>query len=159
MTSPLVERERTQPDREAGFTLLELIVVLVIIGLTFTVFLMHGPMISHSLTTKQVAGELAAGLREARARAIGSDRPVSLTLDLKARRYRIADLPSHPIPTGFEIALLTTTGEVHKGQDPGIRFEPDGSSSGGRIELIEGKHKLDIGVDWLTGRIRVVNVS
>jgi len=159
MISLPAEPRSNRPAREAGFTLLELIVVIAIVGLTFTVFLIHGPMISHSLTTKQVAAQLAAGLREARARAIGSDRPVSLTLDLQARRYRIADLPSHPLPSGFEIALLTTTGEVHKGQDPGIRFEPDGSSSGGRIELIEGKHKLDIGVDWLTGRIRVVNVS
>ncbi len=55
--------------------------------------------------------------------------------------------------------MLTTAGEARKGAAPAIRFDPDGSSTGGRIDLVEGKRKLEIGVDWLTGRVRVIDAS
>ncbi len=90
------ERQRSP----AGFTLIEMIVVLVILGLMLGLVMARGPMTSRTLTARAAAGDLAAGLREARARAIGSNRPVSLTLDLRARVYRIDDRPPRPLPPG-----------------------------------------------------------
>jgi general secretion pathway protein H len=55
------------------------------------------------------------------------------------------------------LTLKTTTGQVRNENEGGIRFDPDGSSTGGRIELGEGPRKIEIGVDWLTGRVSVVN--
>lgn len=37
-----------------------------------------------------------------------------------------------------------------------IRFNPDGSSTGGRIELAQGSRYMSVGVDWLTSRISIV---
>jgi hypothetical protein len=36
-----------------------------------------------------------------------------------------------------------------------IRFNGDGSASGGRIDLANGERRAQVGVDWLTGRISV----
>jgi general secretion pathway protein H len=36
-----------------------------------------------------------------------------------------------------------------------IRFLPDGSSTGGRVELKDGRRRMRIGVDWLNGRVSV----
>ena len=42
-------------------------------------------------------------------------------------------------------------------QDTGaIRFFPDGSSTGGRVTLMVGERSYAVDVDWLTGRVRVL---
>jgi general secretion pathway protein H len=53
--------------------------------------------------------------------------------------------------------MLTTTGERQGSQIGSIRFNPDGSSTGGRISLADGGRAITIGVDWLTGRITGVD--
>ena len=149
---------RCEPARGArGFTLIELLVVLVIMGLMLSLIVTRGPWRSRTLEAKGAAGELAAALREARSQAIGSNHPVSLTLDLKHGTYQVGSHAARHLPNGLAISLLTTTGEVRTGKDPGIRFDPDGSSTGGRITLADGSHKLQVGVDWLTGRVRVLD--
>ena len=40
-----------------------------------------------------------------------------------------------------------------------IRFQPDGSSTGGRITLADGRRRMAVGVDWLTGRVSVADVQ
>jgi len=37
----------------------------------------------------------------------------------------------------------------------GIRFFPDGSSTGGRISVARGQRTLVVEVDWLLGRVSV----
>jgi general secretion pathway protein H len=37
-----------------------------------------------------------------------------------------------------------------------VRFFPDGGSNGGRITLAAGDRKYDVDVDWLTGRVAIL---
>jgi len=46
---------------------------------------------------------------------------------------------------------------VLNGREGDIRFNPDGSSTGGRISLADGRRRLGVGVDWLTGRVSVAD--
>lgn len=140
-----------------GFTLIEMVVVLAVLAAMLLLIAGQGPPASRGLAARAAAGELAASLREARSRAIVEDRPVSLVVDLAERRYRIGDRPPVELPPDLAIALFTVQGEVRNANEAGIRFEPDGSSTGGRIELGDGSGRLQIGIDWLTGGVSVAN--
>ncbi len=142
---------------QAGFTLIEMVVVLAILGVMLLLIAGRGPPVSHGLTARAAAGELAASLREARSRAILENRPVSLIVDLAKRHYRIGDRPPAELPPDLAVALFTVRSETRNATEAGIRFEPDGSSTGGRIELGDGSGRLQIGVDWLTGGVSVAD--
>lgn len=144
-------------QRQSGFTLIEVIVVLAVLGLMLALIGAHGPAGSKSLTIQGAADELAGALRESRARAIVENRPVDLVLDLRARTYRIDDTIAVALPGDFSIALLTTVGELAGHDVGGIRFDPDGSSTGGRIALSSDGQTEAIRVDWLTGRVSLEN--
>ena len=38
-----------------------------------------------------------------------------------------------------------------------IRFYPDGGSNGGRITVASGERKFEVDVDWLTGRVAILD--
>jgi general secretion pathway protein H len=147
-----------RPPPAAGFSLIELIVVLAILGLALVLIIGYRAPWSTALGLKGTAAELASGLRLARSQAIAGNRPVSLDLDLAAHRYRVGDGPPQALPPQLSIELLTIAGE-NSGRTRGdIRFNPDGSSTGGRISLAEGGRHIAVGVDWLTGRVTVADV-
>lgn len=143
--------------REAGFTLLELIVVLAVLGLLAALVAMRGPPVSHALALRSVVSEIAAGLRATRQDAITSDRPAEYRIDLARRTARGADGTVVWLPAGMGVTVLTADGEVRNAEVADIRFEPDGSSTGGRIVLVDGQHRTGIGISWLTGRVSVTH--
>ncbi len=133
------------PRRDAGFTLLEMIVVLAILGLSLVLIMARGPMHSARLDAEATARELAGSLRLARGQAIAQDRRVSVMLE--ANRYHVDGLATHMIP--IDVAL---SGNAM------IGFAPDGSSSGGAVVVQGPTSRIDITVDWLTGQIRLARV-
>ena len=149
-TRPLV-------DREGGFTLIELLVVLAVLGLALALIAGYKPPWSRGLGLKATAAELAAGLLLARSEAIVSNRPVAFDLDLIGHRYRIGSATPRRLPADLSLELLTISGEVLNGREGDIRFNPDGSSTGGRISLADGRRRIGVGVDWLTGRVSVAD--
>jgi general secretion pathway protein H len=145
-------------QRAAGFTLLEIIIVLAILGLSLAIFAAYKAPWSTALDLKGTAGELAQQLRLARAEAIARDRPVEFTLDLAQHRYRVGGAPARPLPPHLAIRMLTIAGERRGPGGAAIRFNPDGSSTGGRIALSGGHRTIAVGVDWLTGRVTVAEM-
>ena len=60
------------------------------------------------------------------------------------------------MPAGIDLELLTVATELGGGgARGGIRFFPDGSSTGGRVTLSHGSRQYFVDVDWLTGRVSV----
>ena len=125
-----------------GFTLIEMIVVLVVLGLALTLVMTHGPMRSQRLDLDAAARQVAGALRLARSRAIAQDRAVAVAFG--ARGYQLD-----------QDAPVVWSADVSPNGDRVISFTPDGSSSGGRIVLHGGERDVAIGVDWLTGRVLV----
>ena len=140
-----------------GFTLIELLVSLAILGFALTLIAGYKPPWSRELGLQATAGELAAGLRLARSEAILSNQPVLFDLDLVDHRYRIGTGTPRRLPAGLSLELLTISGEALNGREGDIRFNPDGSSTGGRISLADGRRRIGVGVDWLTGRVSIAD--
>ena len=78
-------------------------------------------------------------------------------LDLIGHRYRIGTGTPRGLPADLSLELLTISGEALNGREGDIRFNPDGSSTGGRISLADGRRRIGVGVDWLTGRVSVAD--
>jgi general secretion pathway protein H len=142
----------------AGFTLLELMVVLVIGALAYAI-LLGGPLRSaSSADLKATARTLAAGLRQAQSTAMVTKRDAVLTLDVESREYAVGgDTRTHKLPDGIDFKLFTAQSEVASERRGAIRFYPDGSSTGGRITVAAGERKYLVDVDWLTGRVSIAD--
>jgi len=135
-----------------GFTLLELIVTLVVLAVAVGLV---APTIGRSTETLRARAEVAgfsATFRHAREQAITTREP-----------YTVAVNPTNRL-------LIVTTGEDEvrwtrtlssrvdiRAETPGslaVRFEPQGTSSGGEYRLSSGKITYRVTVDPVTGRVR-----
>jgi|SRR5215467_9032213 general secretion pathway protein H len=141
-----------------GFTLIEVLVTLTVLGFALVLVTGYKPPWSRSLGLKGTAAELAADLRLARSEAIARNRSVAFDVDVNAHRYRIGTGKIQSLPSQFSIELMTIAGEKRQEGAGDILFNPDGTSSGGRITLADGQRSMVVGVDWLTGRVSVANV-
>jgi len=143
----------SRSDRQCGFTLLETLVVVAVLGLAMGLVALYAPGRSRPLDLPAVAGDLATTLRLGRARAIAGNRTVQIRIDTAHHAFAL-DGAVHSLPEAFGIAVTTRSTEV-QGSVAAIGFSPDGSSSGGRISLTDARRQMRVDVDWLTGRVSV----
>lgn len=140
-----------------GFTLVELLVVMAIAGLMLAV---TPPLISAALPgveLKAAARRTAGALRVTRERAISSGRDQVWQIDIETQRYQMAGGREGRLPGGIELRLFAAQREMLSEQRGGIRFYPDGSSTGGRVVLARAGRGYQVGVNWLTGRILIAD--
>jgi len=141
---------------QRGFTLLELVIVLVIAATLYALILGIPMRGATSADLKAAARTLASGLREAQTTAMATRRDATLSLDLEAREFLVAgDKEPTKLPEDIDLKLYTAESEVTGERTGAIRFYPDGSSTGGRITVSSGKRQYLVDVDWLTGRVTI----
>lgn len=152
----------TVGTKRRGFTLLELLVVLVIAGVLVGLV---GPAVQRFIPGVQLKGQsrhLLAQLRQARSQAILLHQAVRVSYD--EARHGVAFDPEqrfYRLPPALKL-------EVERGDhgDPqedeeadaaaAISFYPQGYSSGGTLRLrAEDGREFELQVDWLTGRVRL----
>jgi general secretion pathway protein H len=141
--------------RQVGFSLLEVLVVLAIMGL---IYALVAPRIGGGGATELRAAtrQVAAGLRKARVNAIAKRKEAILTVDVEQRQFSVdGDPRRHGLPKDAEISVYTAQAEAVEGKQAAIRFYPDGSSTGGAVALARGELRLRVDVDWLTGAVTI----
>ena len=143
----------------AGFTLIEILVVLAIMGLGLALIVGYKPPWSRELELRGASSEIAEGLRIARSSAIRGNRAVRFAIDLADHRFRIGAGAVRELSPRLAIRLVTVSGGIRDSRVGAIRFNPDGSSTGGSITLADGERAVAITIDWLTGQISVTNVQ
>lgn len=132
--------------REAGFTFIELIVVLALLAFAYALVapsvagLLHGPRFDGAVR------DLVIALREARATAIVRSRDTRFTVAGDGRSWRSGG-HAGSVAEGVSLALEGPSAS------PEIVFFPDGSSTGGRVVLKSGARARVVAVDWVSGRI------
>jgi general secretion pathway protein H len=138
-----------------GFTLIEILVVLAILGLVLGIMIGRGPMRSTGLQLRAAAGAMAQNLRAARAAAIASNRQVAVAID-PARHVFSVDGRA-PVLLAPDLSLDVSDALRGPGTVRIIRFAPDGSDSGGHVVLGTGGRQVQISVQWLTGQVSVAD--
>lgn len=142
--------------RSAGFTLMEMIAVLAIVAILFALV---ATSVSRSISAARVQGaarDLAAALRFTRSQAIvkREEQVLMFNLNPEQTTYQVPGYDAaREFPEGLEVRVLTADLEVQDSDNAGIRFFPDGSSTGGRVTLISKDDTQIVEVAWLTGQI------
>lgn len=144
--------------RPAGFTLVEMLVVLVIIA---AASLMAMAAFGGGLRGMQLhssAKEIAAQLRFARAVAISTGEPQDVVIDPQGRSWRGAKGRSGSLPGEGAVVFTGAGGAQFADADDAdgkgvVRFFPDGAATGGRVRLLANGAGWDVDVRWLTGEV------
>jgi len=151
-----VRREQPATGGKAGFTLIEILVVLAIMVVLAAVVAPFGARPRERAALAKDAREIAEALRLTRSRAIVTNRPMVFLVDVRQRLYRAggATVPAS-WPSGTRLALTTTEDQELSDAVGTIRFYPDGSSTGGGVAIAGAGGRYYVLVDWLTGGVTI----
>ncbi len=142
--------------RSTGFTLVELTVVMVIIALIMGLV---ASSLSRSISgaeSRVAARKLMVALRYTRTQAILKKAESVFVVDTDARTYQAAGRKLVELPEGMDVILTTARSELTSEATGGIRFFPDGGSTGGHVDLIVNGREYRVDVAWLTGEATLV---
>ncbi len=136
----------------AGFTLLELTVVLFLLGLLLALVVpsFEGPLASARL--RAGAAAVRATLMRARTLAATGARERSVTFDLEKGEYRVAgEEKGSPLPEGVRFGPIRVSGEEASAAAT-VRFFPDGSGEEADIAIVSSAGgRMHVTVEPLTG--------
>lgn len=140
------------PAKNRGFTLVEVMVVMVIIALIMG---MVATSMSSSISraeARAAARELVSSLRYTRARAILDKSEKVFKVNTEQRSYQAPGRKQVDLPKGVDVTITTARSEITSEDVAGIRFFPDGGSTGGHIELTVNEREYRVNIAWLTGQ-------
>ena len=136
----------------AGFSLIETLVVLSIMALVSAAVLAAKPRTAAARMNAE-ARSSAATLQSARSRASAGNTEIVVGVDTRNGRFGVVDA-MRQLPEGMEVSLTVAASERH-GSVGGVRFYPDGRSSGGEIVLAYRGRAARVVVNWFTGDARI----
>jgi general secretion pathway protein H len=149
--APIHSTQKPGSFLSRGFTLVEMLVVLVIVSV---VLALVGTSISRSVSGAEMrtaARKMAASMRYTRTRAILDKEETVFLVDTENRSYLAPKKQEVVLPEGMNVSLMTARSELTAESVGGIRFYPDGGSTGGFVELEANERVYRINVAWLTG--------
>lgn len=138
-----------------GFTLFEMLAVILLIGIAAAAVSVSVSQGLSSARVSAASGELAAALRATRAQAIVKGTQQTFDVDIRAGSYRAANGRTVQLPGGMTVGITSAKEDQVNRTTGRIRFFPDGSSTGGHITLQQGKRRWQVNVAWLTGAVSV----
>jgi general secretion pathway protein H len=148
-------RPESAPSSAAGFTLLEMLVVIVILALATAVAMPILARPSDGVRLRATARDLINALRLTRAMAIARNAEIALTIDVDKRSFVSAAIRTQSFGPDIAAELIFAEPERTARSSGGFRFFPDGSSSGGDVRLRLRGSEAKICVNWLTGEAQL----
>ena len=134
-----------------GFNLLEVLLVLVMAALlmgTVASSLNEGPVL------RKATREVAASLRHARSVAILQQKQVVWSMDIGSKEFWVEGAGEHrQLHDTVTAKINTAASEVISATQGNIRFYPDGSSTGGSVEVTANEQSYKVNVEWISGRV------
>jgi general secretion pathway protein H len=147
----------TCPSRrrcEAGFTLIELLVVLGIGAIVLASLQLFSGRKAVGLDV--VAAQVATSLRSARESAVAFGQPVVMRIANDGSRFQFSTArASVPLPRGVRISYQGIAGFNRAGLGDELTFFIDGTSTGGRLLVTNGRAVTSLAIAPLSGAVRV----
>lgn len=157
-----------------GFSLVEIIVVLVLIGLSVSLVT---PSLSRILKTTKLKGasqKISGILRYCRSEAVHKGQVYQIFFDSELREVRVQRMESserkeesekkeektfkrtYPLPSGINMKDVKLASPLYPSDFPTIEFYPNGGSNGGSFLLnSEERGGYRINVHFLTGMVSI----
>ena len=166
--------------KERGFSLLEIVVVLVLLSLSVALIAPTLSRFSASIQIKAVAKRVAAILRYCRSQAIYKGKVYQAIFDSNLMLVKVQSIDledqretedkqakedkavqkTYPLPAGIQMKELNTESTQYPSDDlPAFEFYPNGGANGGEILLDTQTQKgYKIKVNFLTGSVVIEKV-
>src|SRR5690349_19699250 len=100
---------------QAGFTLIEMIVVIAILSLALVLVGIRGTPVSPATHARAAAEEMAGNLRRARSEALLRNLEIPFTLTLSPAGYSVGGGARENLPADIRLALFTQQNEAVSG--------------------------------------------
>lgn len=136
----------------AGFTLLEMLLVLTVLAMAAGI---AAPRLTRLPERSLLQSESSAAIAlfgRARLAAISGNKPVAAAINVEEPSIEAAG-KRHVFDDGTSLSLRTGASLMAGPAAGRIVFFPDGSNSGGLLEIMRGGAKRIVRIDWLSGRI------
>jgi general secretion pathway protein H len=138
-------------NKDKGFTLLELIIVMFLIGLMLSLASVFFANTLPSSKFNATAREIAATIRHARTLAQLKGERQIITIDMDEHKYGIDGLGVKHLPDGVSVKVIDPrAGEIETGKYQ-LGFPPTGGIEGGTIILWSSKKTATIEIDPIVG--------
>ncbi|NKJ09004.1 prepilin-type N-terminal cleavage/methylation domain-containing protein [Rhizobium sp. SG741] len=142
---------------EEGFSLVEMLVVLTILGLIAAITgpaLQRGRQMSIADFRTRIMHDAAL----ARIKAVSRQHMVRMDIDLAGREIARSECCERlPFPDGISMTVLTGRELVTADRSAAFLFYPDGSASGGRITVKDATDRqLSFTLNWIDGTVSQV---
>jgi general secretion pathway protein H len=144
----------------SGFTLIEVVAALAIIGLIAALALPLFPRGTTRAGVEAYAMQIAAGLKGERVTAIRRGQTIATALDADSKSIRFGAngaVLRLPADVGFEALLAQRCAGRADGRI--IAFYPAGGACGAAIALSRPGLRLEIRVNWLTGGVEIATAA
>jgi len=138
----------------AGFTLVEMLVVITIMAMLTSAAGMIYTSVIPTFRLRSAAIDMASHLQKIRDEAVADHQVITVKIIEKGTALSINDdMPFQSLPKGV-IATYRSNFSPDAGQkNSSFRIFPDGSSTGGEFTLSTGKRSVHVVINWLTGAI------
>jgi general secretion pathway protein H len=153
--------------RNRGFSLIELVVVLILISLSTALVIPSLSRFSRTLELKGAVKKVSAILRYFRSEAVNQGEVYQVLFDPNLEQVRVQSLSgeknvkkAYPLPGGIQMKEVKIAESLYPSDLPSIEFYPNGGSNGGSVLMnSEGRKGYRIKVHFLTGVVEVESVE
>ncbi|MBM4337967.1 MAG: type II secretion system protein GspH [Deltaproteobacteria bacterium] len=160
-----------------GFTLVELIIVIIILSISIALVSPSLLRLSKTAELRSTAQKIAAILRNSRSEAVNKGRIYQILFHTELREVKVRwmkaneeesegeekkerpSTPAYAFPEGIFIKEVELKGTQYDSELPAIEFYPNGGSNGGSFLLeAEDRKGYRIKVHFLTGMVEIIKV-
>ncbi|MDR1969201.1 MAG: type II secretion system GspH family protein [Burkholderiaceae bacterium] len=137
-----------------GFTLLELLVVIVIMALIAGLAPLAFGRLHEAAQYRDTVRAVLTDMRAARQQALVQGSEVRFAVNLQQRRFGVEGGAQREVPEPLQLRAVMAASETGGDGSLAVRFLPRGGASGGSVDVIRPSGSgVRLRVDWFSGRI------